>query len=65
VPERTGTRALLGLIRHAEVGAIAKPGEAQKVMNLLRLDRDLLERIAVRDRNITAYGNRRTALGLK
>jgi hypothetical protein len=46
------------------VAAIAKPGEHTKIMSLLRLDRKMLELMAVRGRNITAYGNRKTALGL-
>jgi hypothetical protein len=46
------------------VAAIAQPGEQTKTMSLLRLDRQLLELMAVRGRNITAYANRKAALGL-
>jgi hypothetical protein len=54
------------LVKEAEpaVAAIAKPGEQTKIMGLLRLDRQLLELMAVRGRNITGYANRKTALGL-
>jgi hypothetical protein len=55
------------LLKEAEpaVAAIAKPGEQTKIMSLLRLDRQALELMAVRGRNITGYANRKAQLGLK
>jgi hypothetical protein len=47
------------------VAATAKPGEHARIMSLLRLDRDLLELMAVRGRNMMAYTNRKAQLGLK
>jgi hypothetical protein len=63
----TGNQVLEALLKEAEpaVTAIAKPGEQAKFMSLLRLDRHLLELLAVRGRNMTAYSKRKTALGLK
>ena len=55
------------LLKEAEpaVAAIAKPGEQTKMMNALRLDRNLLELMAVRGRNLTGYAARKSQLGLK
>jgi hypothetical protein len=63
----TGNQVEEALLNEAEpaVAAIAKPSEHTKMMSLLRLDRELLELMAVRGRNITAYGNRKAELGLK
>jgi len=63
----TGNQVSEALLKEAEpaVAAIAKPGEHTKIMSLLRLDRNLLEIMAVRGRNITAYSNRKAQLGLK
>jgi hypothetical protein len=63
----TGNRVLEALLKEAEpaVAATAKPGEGQKIMSLLRLDRDLLELMVVRGRNQTAYAARKAQLGLK
>src|SRR5260370_42063176 len=63
----TGNQVLEALLKEAElaVAAIAKPGEHTKIMSLLRLDGGLLELMAVRGRNITAYANRKAQLGLK
>jgi hypothetical protein len=35
------------------------------MISLLRLDRNLLELMAVRGRNLTGYANRKSQLGLK
>jgi hypothetical protein len=63
----TGNQVLEALLKEAEpaVAAITKPGEQTKFMSLLRLDRDLLELLAVRGRNIAAYAARKAQLGLK
>jgi hypothetical protein len=55
------------LLKEAEraVAATAKPGEGPKILSLLRLDRQLLELMAIRGRNITAYAARKAHLGLK
>jgi hypothetical protein len=63
----TGNQNVEALLKEAEpaVAAIAKPGEHTKVMSLLRLDRNLLELMAVRGRNLSGYANRKSQLGLK
>jgi hypothetical protein len=63
----TGNQIVEALLKEAEpaVAAIAKPGEQTKMMSLLRLDRNLLELMAVRGRNLTGYANRKSQLGLK
>jgi hypothetical protein len=63
----TGNQIVEALLKEAEpaVAAIGKPGEQTKIMGLLRLDRNLLELMAVRGLNIAAYSNRKAALGLK
>jgi hypothetical protein len=63
----TGNQIVEALWKEAEpaVAAIAKPGEQTKMMSLLRLDRNLLELMAVRGRNLTGYANRKSQLGLK
>ena len=63
----SGSQIVEALSKEAEpaVAAIAKPGEQTKMMSVLRLDRNLLELMAIRGLNIAAYSNRKAALGLK
>jgi hypothetical protein len=60
----TGNQIVEALLKEAEpaVAAIAKPGEQTKMMSVLRLDRNLLELMAVRSRNLTGYANRKSQL---
>jgi hypothetical protein len=44
---------------------IAGTPDSVKTKNLLRLNRELLELYASRGRNMTAYNERKKALGLK
>jgi hypothetical protein len=62
----TGSAIVEALIREAEpaVNALAEPSERQKVLKLLRLDRQLLELMAVRGQGMTAYAARKRQLGL-
>jgi hypothetical protein len=62
----TGAAIVEALLKDVEpaVNRLAKPGEANAIAQLLRPDRNLLELMAARGRNMTAYVNRKRELGL-
>ena len=59
-----GSRIVEARLKDAEP-AIASTQNAAKIRNFLRLDRQLLELYASRGRTMTAYNERKAALGLK
>ena len=62
----TGPEIVNALIQDAQpaLDAIAEPGKRHEMAKLLRLDRQLLELLAVRGRNMSSYSARKRELGL-